>query len=85
MAPVRLMNKVDIAEYLGRFNQGYVKEFPNGSDVECAIYPHLIAIMKENFFAADDPDEDPYNHLHFFIELCWTTELRNCSDDELKV
>ena len=46
MAALGLMNKLDTAEYFGRFNRGFVKEFPNGSDVEYAIHPRLIAIMK---------------------------------------
>ena len=85
MAALGLMNKLDTAEYLGRFNRGFVKEFPNGSDVEYAIHPRFISIMKEKSFAGDDRDEDPYNHLHFFTELCWTINLRNYSDDELKL
>jgi hypothetical protein len=36
-------------------------------------------------FTEDDPDEDPYNHLHFFTALCWLIKLRNYSDDELKL
>ena len=85
MAALGLMNKLDAAEYLGRFNRGFVKEFPNGSDVEYAIHPRFIAIMKEKSFAGDNPDEDPYNHLHSFTELCWTIKLRNHTDDELKL
>jgi hypothetical protein len=53
--------------------------------VEYAIHPRFIDIMKEKSFAGDDPDEDPYNHLHFFTELCWTIKLREYSDDELKL
>ena len=85
MASLGLINKLDAAEYLGRFNRGFVKEFPNGSDVEYAIHPRFIAIMKENSFAGDDPDEDPYSHLHSFIELCWTIKLKNYTGDELKL
>jgi hypothetical protein len=32
--------------------------------VQYVIHPHLIAIMQENSFAWDDPNEDPYNHLN---------------------
>jgi hypothetical protein len=65
MAALGLMDKFDTAEYLERFNQGFVKYLPNGSDVEYVIHPCFIAIMKEKSFVGDDPDEDPYNHLHF--------------------
>jgi hypothetical protein len=41
--------------------------------------------MQENSFAGDDPNDDPYNHLNFFTELCWTIKLRSYSDDELKL
>jgi hypothetical protein len=51
MAALGLMNKLDTAKYLWMFNRGYVKEFPNGSDVQYVIHPHLIAIMQENSFA----------------------------------
>jgi hypothetical protein len=67
MVSLGLMNKLVTAEYLGRFNRGYVKEFSNGSDVEYAIHPCRIAIMKEKSFVGDDPDEDPYNHLHSLL------------------
>jgi hypothetical protein len=50
MASLGLMNKLDTAEYLGRFNRGFVKEFLNGSDVEYPIHPRFIAIMKEKVF-----------------------------------
>jgi hypothetical protein len=85
MTALGLMNKLDTAEYLRRFNRGYVKEFPNGSDVEYAIHPCLIAIMQEKKFAGDDPNEDPYIHLNFFTQLCWTIKLKGYSDDELKL
>ena len=41
--------------------------------------------MQENYFAGGDPNDDPYNHLNFFTELCWTIKLRSYSDDELKL
>jgi hypothetical protein len=85
MAALGLMNKLDAAKYPGRFNRGFVKEFPNGNDIDYSIHPCLIALMKERSFAGDGPDEDPYTHLHSFIELCWTSKLRNNTDDELKL
>jgi hypothetical protein len=85
MAALGLMNKLDAVEYLGRFNRGFVKEFPNRSDAEYVIHPRFIAMMKENSFTGDDPNEDPYSHLHSFTELCWTIKLRNYTDDELKL
>jgi hypothetical protein len=85
MAALGLMNKLDAAEYLGRFNRGFVNEFTNGSDIEYLIHPRFIAIMKENSFAGLDPDDDPYSHLHSFSELCWEIKLRNYIDDKLKL
>jgi hypothetical protein len=70
MAALGLMNQLDAVEYLGRFNRGFIKKFPNGSDIEYSIHPRFIAIMKENSFAGDDPDEDPYSHLHSFTGEC---------------
>ena len=54
-------------------------------DVEYFIHPRLIALMNEKSFAGDDPDEDPYKHLTFFTELCWTVKLKSYSDGELKL
>src|SRR3954467_15355174 len=85
MATLRLMNQLDAAEHLGKFNRGLAKEFSSGVEPQYEVNPRFIAIIKEKTLAGDDPDEDPYNHLMHFTVLCWTLKLGGYSDDELKL
>ena len=85
MIALRLMNKLDATEYLGRFNRAYMKEFLSESTKEYKVNPRLIAILHKQRFAGDDLDEDPYAHLNHFTEICWTLKLRGYSDNEPKL
>jgi hypothetical protein len=82
MTQLGLMNQLHVFAKFGDFNTTIMKGEPN-INIDYEINPQLLAIFHKIQFVEDDIEEDPYNHLEFFIDLCGTFEVKNCTDDEV--
>jgi hypothetical protein len=74
------MNQLDVSTKFGDFN---IMKGGLNINMDYEINPQLLAIFHRNQFVGDDIEEDPYQHLDFFIDLCNTFKLKNYTDDEV--
>jgi hypothetical protein len=46
---------------------------------------YFIWCKLKDWFAADDGTEDPYVHVDFFDDICWTSKLNVFTCEEMKL